>query len=366
MNVSHLRHARKQPRGFTLLEVILAAAISLMVIALAFVAVSRAHQSSIGQERSVDLASQARLVMELIGRDIRNAGDSVQFLPAHCLQGFQSPGAPFGCPAILEPHPWRITLSRYVWEPGPDGLMGTADDVLPMTPFDQNGANVVAYQFVPTRRWSDGSHTGYIGRLERVVNPFGFGGADPEITILLDNVLVDNRMSVSPDGSQTDSRRDHAVFMYRLLSVFSGEYEGEVAFTQRSTVQGSFILPPMHFFAIPDLSDWPVDQQGLTPPYLPTEHTKRLVGLKANADTTNNLRRIGGSHAATGNFQDDLRYVLDFNRIRAVNVSFKILESREDPHFHAGIDVNPDTPGTARVIQVESTFELKVFSGYLQ
>src|SRR5690606_15015244 len=95
--------------GFTILELLVAAAISLFVIAGAFVAMNRAHRTSVTQDRAVDLASQARLVMELIGRDIRNAGDSVQFLPKHCLvdpatgAAHQTPGAPFGCPAILEP-----------------------------------------------------------------------------------------------------------------------------------------------------------------------------------------------------------------------------------------------------------------------
>lgn len=321
------------------------------------------------QERTADLNSQARLALELIGRDIRNAGDSVQFLPAHCLEGSQSQGAPFGCPAILEPHPWRITLSRYMWDEGPDGIQFTTDDELGIDPFDTNGENVVTYQFVPRAEWADGSHRGYIGRLERVVNPFGFNSEAPSTTILLDNVLVDNRMSVSPDGTQTDPRRDYSVFMYRIMSVFSGEYEGEEAFTKRATEQGSFILPPMRFFAFPDIGDianWATKQDGLTPPYLPTDYTKELVGLRPDSQTTDNLREVIGPPGGNGNFTEDLRYVLDYNRIRAVNVSFKVVESREDPSFHTGIDLDPDMPGTARVIQVESTFELKVFSGYLQ
>jgi prepilin-type N-terminal cleavage/methylation domain-containing protein len=360
--------AMRSARGFTLLEVIIAAAISLFLVAGAFVAVGRAHQTSIGQERAVDLASQARLVMELIGRDIRNAGDSVQFLPSHCLVNpatgvaTQAPGAPFGCPAILEPHPWRLTMTRYMWDAGADGIPFTADDQMSTAVFSANPENVVSYQFVPRQQWSNGEHRGYLGRIERVVNPFGFAGQDPVKTILLDNVLVDNRMLVSPDGSQRDERRDYSVFMYRILSVTSGEYSGHQAYTQRATKEGSFILPPMRFFAFPNMGDipaWEVNQEGLEPPYLPAGYTTELVGLQPDASTVGTLR------ASSAGFAADLRYVLDFNRIRAVNVSFKVVESREDPGFFTGIDLDPDTPGTARVLQVESTYELKVFSGYL-
>lgn len=360
-------------RGFTLLEVMIAGVISLLIIAGAFVAMNRAHHASMAQERGVELASQARLVMELIGRDIRNAGDSVQFLPQHCLVDtstntpHQSAGAPFGCPAILEPHPWRLTLSRYVWDPGPDGIPFTSDDQMSLSTFESNPENVISYQFVPQTAWADDEHQGLIGQLERVVNPYGFLGQAPERTILLDNVFVDNRMLVSPDGSERDARRDYSIFMYRILSVASGEYSGHQAFTQRSTLQGSFILPPMRFFALPTVTDaptwavdWSVNQEGLTPPYLPAGYTTELVGLQPDTATVATLR------STSSGFDSDLRYVLDFNRIRAVNVSFKIIEPREDLSYHSGIDLNPDVPGTARVIQVESTYELKVFSGYLQ
>lgn len=358
----------RSARGFTILELLVAAAISLFVIAGAFVAMNRAHRTFVTQDRAVDLASQARLVMELIGRDIRNAGDSVQFLPEHCLvdpatgAAHQTPGAPFGCPAILEPHPWRVTLTRYMWDPGADNIPFTADDQLGNAIFSANPQNVVAYQFVPRQEFADGDYRAFIGHLEQVVNPFGFAGQAPTRTILLDNVLVDNRMLVSPDGSERDPRRDFAVFMYRILSVRSGEYHGDPAFTQRATRQGSFILPPVRFFEFPDLADvpaWATNQQNLGPPYLPAGYAPEIVGLHADTQTVNSLRTSGA------NFATDLRYVLDFNRIRAVNVSFKVVEPRDDPEHLTGIDLDPDAPGTARVLQVESTFELKVFSGYL-
>lgn len=361
------RHTSHRPGGgFTLLEVMIAGALSLIVIAGAFLALNRTHAASIGNERTIELMSQARQVLDLIGRDIRTAGDSVQFLPAHCLEGTQAPNAPFGCPAILEAHPWRLTMSRYMWNPGSDGIDFTTDDQLGVLTFSATPENVVSYQFVPTREWSSGGDSGYIGRLERIVNPYGFppgSPEDPQRTVLLENVLLDNRLAVSPDGTQADPRRAHSLFMYRILSTFSGEYRGNAAFTQRSTKEGSFILPPVRLFRFPQFSDaetWADNQFGLSPPYVPSGMTQEIVGLETNTNTVPNLL------TTSAGFAGDLRYVLDYNRIRAVRVAFKVVEPREDPNFHTGIDLDPDTPGTARVLHLESTFELKVFSGYLR
>lgn len=348
-------------RGFTIIELMIAGSISLIVIAGAFLAMNRAHRAAQAQERSLELVSQGRIVLDLIGRDIRSAGDSVQLLPEHCLQGQEAPGAPFGCPAVFEPHPWRVSLARYMWDEGPDGVPFTADDELGTTLFDANPNNVVLYQFVPSREIASGEYRGFLGRLERIVNPYGFAGQDPERRVLLDNVLLDNRMAVSPDGREVDSRRDFALFMYRLMSVQYGEYEGDAFATQRSTKEGSFILPPARFFSFPDISvadTWAREFESWTSPYLPASPSWEIVGLRADGSTNTSLR-------PGKPLDEDLRYILDFNRIRAIQVSFKLVESQEDPDYEGGVDLDPRKPGTARAVQMESTFEIKVFSGYL-
>ncbi|AKU91711.1 PilW family protein [Vulgatibacter incomptus] len=165
-------------RGFSLIELMVAGTISLVVVAAAFAFITRASEASAAQERATELTSRGRIALDLIGRDIRSAGDSVQLLPDPCLGA----GAPFGCAAILEPHPWRITIARYAWGAGPDGILGTADDVLPSGPFAANGDNVVTYQFVPRTAGPvslGGTRTGYVGRLERISNPFSFGDRHP-------------------------------------------------------------------------------------------------------------------------------------------------------------------------------------------
>lgn len=334
----------------------MAGAISLVVVVSAFAALNRAQSTTTLQERSIELSSQGRLALDQIGRDIRSAGDSVQLLPAACLGAAASAAAPFGCPAILEAHPWRVVLARYMWDSGADGIPFTTDDVLTDNFFTDDPQNVVAYEFIPRQQVSGpGGQAGFLGRIDRIVNPFEFNGVAAQRDLILDNVVVDNRMSVSPDGSEVDTRRNHALFMYRLLSIQSGEYQGNAAFTQRGTKVGSFILPPARFYAIPGLGSalpWVKNT-----PYLPN-HTTQIVGLQADGATVPGFR-------PGKTFAEDMRYILDFNRIRAVLVSFKIAEPREDPDYLNGVDLDPAAPGTARLVQLESTFELKVFSGYL-
>jgi len=338
-----------------------ASSISLLVVVGAFISINLAHESSLAQGRAVELIGQARIVLDQLGRDIRSAGDAVQLLPSHCLGGLQSGGAPFGCPAILEPHPWRITLARYQWGAGDDGILGTVDDTLPAGDFADDPENVVTYQFVPRGGLRDvgNGHRGWIGRIERITNPFGFAGAEPRLEVLLDDVLVDDAMRQSPDGVELDHRRDHAVFLYQLLSMQSGEYEGDAEFTQRATREGSFVLPPARFFALPaDPQSWSEDFTAV-PPYISADWAPEIMGLRQSATTSDHFR-------PGKTFEEDLRYVLDFNRIRAVHVAFKVVESREDPAVLDGVDLDPAQPGTARVILMESTFEMKPLTSYLR
>lgn len=349
-----------RPRGFTLIELSVAGAISLIVVMGAFVWINHASSASTAQGRTTEIISQGRLVLDLIGREIREAGDSVQLLPAHCMGASQPVNPQFGCAAILDPHPWRITLARYAWGPGPDGIESTADDTFPMGDFIDDGRNVVTLRFVPRGGIEDlgPARRGYVGRIERVQNPFAFGGEAPRVDVLLDRVVLDDRMSASPDGAQVDHRSDFALFRYQIMSTFAGEYAGVDAYTQRTTREGSFLLPPMRFFALPaDPMAWLADV-ATVPPYLPAGYQQEIVGLGEGAATTSALRP--GKPFAT-----DLRYVLDFNRIRAVRVSFKVAERWDDPGFAGGVDLDPERPGTAREALLESTFELKALASFL-
>lgn len=345
--------------GFTLVELLIAGTISAIVALAGFAALTAMQDQASDQRRVADLTSQARLALDLIGRDIRMAGDSQEMLPVHCLNGVQSPGTAFQCSAILDPHPWRVTLTKNTWDPGTDGVLSTMDDRAPQLAFNLQPDNVVTYQFVKTRdvtKPGDAGYRGVLGRLERIVNPFQFAGAQREVTVLLDRVLLDNRMRVNPaNPTENDPRYDHSLFMYQVLSTLSGEFEGAAVYTERTTRHGSFLLPPVRFF---DPLGTYQTYQAAPPaaPWLPDYGTPHIVGL--GGSTTVLLR-------GSSSFDTDLRFVLDRNRIRAVRVALKVVDPREDPDLGDGIDVDPTRPGTARVFSFETTVELKVFSATL-
>ena len=344
----------KTSRGFSMLELLVAGTVSTVVIGFAIMTIAQIQSASAAQRKDIELASQARLAMELMGRDIRGAADAVQFLPYHCIAGMQSPGTPDGCSAILDPHPWRITIARNAWMTPAGETPGTEHDTISSLPFHQNPNNVISYQFVPRRTVMNG--TGVIGHIERIVNPFGFMGEEPQGTILLDNVLLDERMKLDPTGHDSDPAYDHALFLYQLLSV-ADEYVGDPEIVARVAGRGSFLLPPMRFFAIPNPLDTPLAPIVTNAPYL-GDYPVDIIGL----DPHSALSPTTPLQSTLGSFEADMRYILDYNRIRAVRVAFKVIEPREDRDYNAGIDLDHDTPGTSRIFSIESVFEVKIFS----
>jgi prepilin-type N-terminal cleavage/methylation domain-containing protein len=346
------------PRGFTLIELMLASMLSAIVVLGAFLALTGVQVASATQQRSVDLVSQGRIALELIGKDIRAAGDSVNDLPSPCLKTIADPESTWGCPAILDPHPWRIVLARNTWGAGADGVPGTTDDVPDATTeFDQKPGNAIAYEFQPKTElttYADGRQ-GYLGRLVRIENPLKFpaGAGTATTTVLLENVLLDDRMVVDPAAPATgDARYAYALFLYGVLSIAPNEFSGDDAFVNRTTREGAFLLPPARFFTIPGAT---LPALPTTPPYRPTTYDFQITGLKADGTAQETLQ------PSTAN-ADALAFVLARNRIRTVRVAFKVVAAKDDPDFPGGFDLDPDQPGTAPLYPFESTFELKVFS----
>lgn len=348
----------RRDAGFTLIELMIASTMSALVVFGAFVALTGVQVASATQNRTVDLVSQGRIALELIGKDIRAAGDSVNDLPAPCLGAMADPDSTWGCPAVLEPHPWRIVLARNAWGAGADGVPGTTDDVPDaVTAFDQKPANVVAYEFQPKTAlttYADG-RKGYLGQLLRIENPLKFPGGTGTATktVLLDNVLLDDRMVVDPAAPTTsDPRTDYALFLYGVLSTEPNEFAGDETFVNRTTREGSFLLPPVRFFQIAGTT---LPALPTAPPFRPTTHAFEVVGLKADGTAQAELK------PATAN-ADALKFVLARNRIRTVRVAFKVVGAKDDPNFPGGFDLDPDAPGTAPLYPFGSTFELKVFA----
>jgi prepilin-type N-terminal cleavage/methylation domain-containing protein len=347
--------------GFTLVELMIASTLSALVVFGAFIALTGVQVASATQNRTVDLVSQGRIALELIGKDVRGAGDSVNDLPAPCLGTAADPESEWGCPAVLEPHPWRVVLARNAWAPGADGILGTTDDVPDAaTAFDQKPANVVAYEFQPKTElttFADG-RKGYIGRVVRIENPLRFPGGKgtATTTVLLENVLLDDRMTVDPAAPDTaDPRTAHALFLYGVLSNEPNEFAGDETFVDRATRTGSFLLPPVRFFAIPDEA---LPALSTTPPFRPT-HDFEIVGLKADGTAQTSLQSLVTN-------EESLSFILARNRIRTVRVAFKVVGAEDDPSFTGGLDLDADAPGTAPLYPFESTFELKVFAPVLR
>lgn len=300
--------------------------------------------------------------MEFIGGDIRSAGDAINYLPDWCLRPHHDPESEWSCPAILDAHPWRITLARNAWQPGPDGIHGTTDDTPNnLVGFQSNRENVVTYEYRPAgaRQSGPGGHQFYRGRLVRIEDPFGFGGAGSRReTVLADDVVVDNRMVVDPENpSANDERFDFAVFTYRLLSTRPGEFQGDEAIVARSTRRGAFLLPPVSFFVAG--SDLPVPPT--VSPYRPTYANPGFTGSKRQG-TGRAPGLLQGSTPAE--FEKDLAFILAHNRIRAVRVAFKTVTGDERAGYTDGVDLDPARPGTAPTVLLESTFDVKVFSGH--
>lgn len=367
-------NATRRDAGFTLLELMIAATCGLIVVAAAF-AVLTGTQRVVGKQAAADdLVGSARIAMEVMARDIRAAGDSVGLLPTSCLEETSFLPTDHLCPAILDPHPWRIAVARNAWvDANADGSTFSRDDEMPppTRSFADGPDNVVVYQFVPEAGYetpkaikgSGGDRVGSIGRLERVVNPFGFGGEEPRVTVLLDRILLDDRMKTDPsDATAHDGRFSHSLFMYRLLTR-SGDLQGDAGLVSRSsTYSGLFLSPPLRFFQVSNPPAYNAAR-----PWMPA-YNQQIVGLKADGTAVNGLFASGAFNfqaAPADPSTSALRLMLDRNRIRAVRVAFKVVDSRERPGVVDGIDLDGDPAnGLAQIYMFETMIELKTQAFY--
>ena len=360
---------RRGDRGFTLVEMMVAVVCSAVVVAGAFVLLTDVQKAVMRQNAANEVVGQARVALEILARDIRSAGDSLDLLPAKCLGAAAHADARGLCPAVLDAHPWRLAIARNAWvDVDDDGsTFGKADAPPPLNRrFEQNGENVVAFRFVPTAAptFGDGRR-GVLGRIERVVNPFRFpaGTGAEKVTVLLDQVVLDDRMRTDPaNPASADARFANALFMYRVMTK-SGELYGDDAITKRETaLNDEFLSPPLRFFAAKAPSAYLT-----TPPFVPGGYTAEVVGLRADETKTESKILAGGTGSLDPNVPtSDLRFVLDRDRIRAVRVAFKVADSRERRGVTDGVDLDGNVAnGTAPLFPFETTIELKVLAGHV-
>lgn len=375
-------------RGFTLLELMIAGTVSLVVVLGGFAALNSIQHASARQQEADEIVGAARVAMEVMARDLRTAGDSINRLPQACL-GAAATFTPtlWNCAAVLDPHPWRVTIARNAWVDNgttPDASRFSTNDTPPPAArlFDDDPENAVTFRFVPYAGWTvpkDIGHgrKGVLGRIERVGNPFSFklGGVPqpPSVAVLLDNVVLDDAMRFNPaNAAEIDHRYDNALFMYQLLTK-KGEFWGNAALVGRNTTAGDwFLTPPMNLFKPLNVpAAYPADVTG--PPYMPTTGYVQS-GLGLNTDTTavtSIVKAPLAGTAPTGSMNagvpaSQLRYLLDRNRIRTVRVSFKVAAPRERRDVTDGFDLdNNPANGTAQLYSFETIVELKPLSRFM-
>jgi len=379
-----LHDTRRRPapgdRGFTIIELVVAMTISFLVIVGAFVGLTSIQSEASRQRRSVEIVGPARQALDILARDIRMAGDSANLF-ADCIVAFRNPLATLPCPAVLDAHPWRLTLARNAW--GLDETF-TVEDELPVgATLESNPRNVVTWQFEPTERRTvvhGGAERDVVfGRLVRIQNPFGFLDEEPQRAVVLDNVIVDDAMRVDPATGASDPRYDHAVFTFQLLGRET-EYDGDDEIVDRVTSAKDltnlslFLTPPVRFFDPLDFVD------GLPEPsadlaYSADYGETAVRGLRKA--TASGLPADGAKLFAASIIDDedvdamdptlpqsDLRRVLDQNRIRTVRVAFKVFDPREERRRRDGLDLDGDpSNGTAEVFAFEAYVGLRVLNG---
>lgn len=357
----------RRDRGFTLIELMIAGVLSAVVVMGGFIALTGLQRSGARQTEADEVVAGARLAMELIARDVRSAGDSLDLLGTPCLPTTDShPDRTFQCPAILEPHPWRMIIARNAWTnaAGTGPASDRTTDIPPVSTreFGKWPENVVMYRFVPygdgtQKTFGDGRH-GYLGRIERVVNPFGFPrnttASAAQITVLLDNVLLDDRMREKPDGTEVDHRYDFSLFLFQVLTT-KDKFVGSLSSRDTSAADDAFLTPPLRFF--------PPSSPGnlvTVSPYMPNR-VAAIVGL--DADTTSHEGLLKGAGVSKGmnpgQRDSDLRLILDRSEIRTVRIAFKVVGPERTDHT-TGLDLDGNAAnGRARVYAFESTAELK-------
>ncbi len=359
----------QRARGFTLIELMIAGVLSAIVVFAGFIALTGLQRSGARQTEADETVGRARLAMEIIARDIRSAGDSLDLLGTPCIDAAKAyPDRTFQCPAILEPHPWRIVIARNAWTDaagtGPGRYLDTDRPPATTRLFHEWPENVVLYQFVTDqtgpKTFGDG-RKGYLGRIERVLNPFGFKRGTvaslPQTTVLLENVLLDDRMREKPDGTDSDRRYHHSLFMYQVLTT-SAYFVGSLSTRDTSAAADAFLTPPLRFFA-----PGSAGSLNSAEPYLP-DHDASIVGLDPyeGADPTPytaGLLATGSKGFKASDPDSDLRLLLDRSLIRTVRIAFKVVgPERTDNTTGLDLDGNPAN-GRANVYAFETTAEIK-------
>jgi type IV pilus assembly protein PilW len=90
-------------RGFTLIELMIAIVISSVIVAAGYTVLTTTHRATISNERAVGTQQNIRVAMELIARDIKQAGFGMPVAPNTPVGGIAGNCAPGGTSAAIRP-----------------------------------------------------------------------------------------------------------------------------------------------------------------------------------------------------------------------------------------------------------------------
>ena len=102
--VNHVKDMRVLcERGFTLVELMIAIVISSVIVAAGYTILTTTHKATISNERAVGTQQNVRVTMELIARDIKQAGFGMPLSPNTPVGGIAGNCAPGGTAAAIRP-----------------------------------------------------------------------------------------------------------------------------------------------------------------------------------------------------------------------------------------------------------------------
>jgi type IV pilus assembly protein PilW len=90
-------------RGFTLVELMISIVISSVIVAAGYTILTTTHKATISNERAVGTQQNIRVAMELIARDIKQAGFGMPLAPNTPVGGVAGNCAPGGTAAAIRP-----------------------------------------------------------------------------------------------------------------------------------------------------------------------------------------------------------------------------------------------------------------------
>ncbi len=102
--VDHVKDVRVQcERGFTLIELMISVVISSVIVAAGYTVLTTTHRATISNERAVGTQQNIRVAMELIARDIKQAGFGMPMAPNTPVGGTAGNCAPGLTAAAIRP-----------------------------------------------------------------------------------------------------------------------------------------------------------------------------------------------------------------------------------------------------------------------